>query len=123
MFNCVLGELDVMLLPESYQYSNLLDGADCFGRQLRRQSAYRNQWRNQFWQSLDKVSESDARSVPVRTTRHFSDSGNAHVCTSLQTRAETPTPGLLSNDTLESISTTPLTYSSAPSTRKTKTQL
>ena len=88
------------------------------------------QWRNQFWQSLDKVSESDARSVPVRTTRHLSDSGNAHVCTShlvltptFQTRAETPAPGLLSNDTLESISTTPLTYSSAPSTRKTTTQL
>ena len=38
------------LLPQSYQYPNLSEGADRVGGQLRGD----NEWRNQIWQSLEE---------------------------------------------------------------------
>ena len=43
-----------MLLPQSYQYPNLSEGADRIGGQLCGDKRVPLQWRNQFWQSLEE---------------------------------------------------------------------
>ena len=49
MFMCV----DAMLLSQSYQYPNLLDGADGIGGQLLGDRVPL-QWLNPFWQGLEE---------------------------------------------------------------------
>ena len=50
MFTCVLG---ARLLPQSHQYTNLSEGADRVGGQLRGDRVPL-QWRDQIWQSLEE---------------------------------------------------------------------
>ena len=55
--SCLRGCLGARLLPQSYQYPNLSEGADRLGGHLRGDKDWVPlQWRNQIWQNLEKVS-------------------------------------------------------------------
>ena len=68
--SCLCGCLGVRLLPQSYQYPNLSEGADCFSGQLRGDKECPFSGVTKFGRVWRKVLESDARSVCVCARVH-----------------------------------------------------
>ena len=59
-----------MLLPQSYKYPDLSEGAESVGGHLHGDKKRPLQWRNQFWQSLEESAGDDGGSVhPSQTVQ------------------------------------------------------